>query len=134
MEMETIEYAKSCLNTLAKSLQIHSEGEVFCCDNPQSSRYYFGAPSMTLSFTRPFSIKNDKFIEAKWYKGFRFISNKSFLSYKELKTIFGCQCQSVRYSEYLNKVDRGIYQPTKTLINFVEQIESMKNNILKEYL
>ncbi len=134
MDKETLDYLKKNANGIAKSLQIHSEGEIFCCDNPQSSHYYFGAPSMTLSFTRPIIIKDGTFYEAKWYKGLRFISNKSFLSYKELKTIFGCQCQSIRYSCYLNKVDRGIYQPTKTLINFVEQIESMKNNILKEYL
>ena len=131
MNEETLDYLKKTINGVAKSLQIHSEREKFICDNPKSNCY--GTPSMTLSFTRPVSIKNGVLSEAVWYKGFKLISNKSFVSYKELKTIFECQCQSIRYSEYLNKVDRNIYQPTKNMKKLVERIESIKNNILKEF-
>lgn len=127
MNEETLDYLKKTINGVAKSLQIHSEREKFICDNPKSNCY--GVPSMTLSFTRPVSVKNGELCEAAWYKGFKFIANKSFISFKELKTIFGCQCQSIRYSEYLNKVDRNIYQPTKNMKKLVERIESIKNNI-----
>ena len=131
MNEEILDYLKKTINGIAKSLQIHSEREKFICDNPKSNCY--GTPSMTLSFTRPVSVKNGELCEAVWYKGFKLIANKSFISYKELKTIFGCQCQSIRYSEYLNKVDRNIYQPTKNMKKLVERIESIKNNILKEF-
>lgn len=131
MNEETLDFLKKTINGVAKSLQIHSEREKFICDNPKSNCY--GTPSMTLSFTRPVSIKDGVLSEAVWYKGFKLLTNKSFISFKELQTIFGCQCQSIRYSCYLNKVDRNIYQPTKNMKKLVERIESIKNNILKEF-
>ena len=131
MNEETLDFLKKTINGIAKSLQIHSEREKFICDNPKSNCY--GTPSMTLSFTRLVSIKNGVLSEAVWYRGFKLIANKSFVSFRELKTIFGCQCQTIRYSEYLNKVDRNIYQPTKNMKKLVERIESIKNNILKEF-
>ena len=131
MNEETLDFLKKTINGIAKSLQIHSEREKFICDNHKSNCY--GIPSMTLSFTRPVSVKNGELSEAVWYKGFKLISNKSFVSFKELQTIFGCQCQTIRYSCYLNKVDRNIYQPTKNMKMLVERIESIKNNILKEF-
>ena len=118
MNEETLDFLKKTINGIAKSLQIHSEREKFICDNPKSNCY--GIPSMTLSFTRPVSIKDGVLSEAVWYKGFKLLANKSFISFKELKTIFGCQCQSMRYSCYLNKVDRNIYQPTKDMKKLVE--------------
>lgn len=128
MNEETLDYLKKTINGVAKSLQIHSEREKFACDNPKSNCCSI-PPSMTLSFTRPVSIKDGVLSEAVWYKGFKLLSNKSFISFKELKTIFGCQCQTIRYSCYLNKVDRNIYQPTKNMKKLVERIESIKNNI-----
>lgn len=86
MNEETLDYLKKTINGVAKSLQIHSEREKFICDNPKSNCY--GTPSMTLSFTRPVSIKDGVLSEAVWYKGFKLLANKSFISFKELKTIF----------------------------------------------
>ena len=86
MNEETLDYLKKTINGVAESLQIHSEREKFICDNPKSNCY--GTSSMTLSFTRPVSIKDGVLSEAVWYKGFKLLANKSFISFKELKTIF----------------------------------------------
>lgn len=135
--MERLEFIKNELNSKAKSLQVHSEGEIFWTKNGIASHkfYKINAPQMTLSFTRPFYIQGGKLRETIWYKGFRVASKQSFLTFSQLKNLFGAetQVQTIRYSEYLNKVKRGLYQPTKKMINLVNELEDMKYNLLGHY-
>lgn len=94
------------LNAIAFLNSSNYEGESFLTENS-----YGYSATMCYSFTRPFHIFKGKIYAAKYYKLLSTMNKKGVMSYSEMKNFVSSDTglQSVRYSDFIEKVGRGKY-------------------------